>query len=73
MQLDMQLRFCRLVLVSLLSLAQPAFAQLDRTLEAHGGLQKWRGFAGVEYDLSGRFGKGRSKIISSLICKPVRD
>lgn len=37
--------------VGLLSLATPAFAQLDRCLDAHGGLTKWRSFGGVEYDL----------------------
>lgn len=61
MQLDMQPRFLWLIFVSLLSLAEPSLAQLDRSLEAHGGLQKWRSFAGVEYDLNGRFGKEPQK------------
>ena len=40
------------LLVGLLAVATPASAQLDRCLEAHGGLAKWRSFSGVEYDLS---------------------
>ncbi|MEO8044628.1 MAG: DUF6503 family protein [Spartobacteria bacterium] len=40
------------VCVILAALISPAFAQLDRSLAAHGGLGKWRSFAGVEYDLS---------------------
>ncbi len=40
-----------LLIISLLALATPAFAQLDRTLAAHGGLDKWRSFGGVEYDV----------------------
>jgi Family of unknown function (DUF6503) len=38
--------------ISSLAFSTPAFAQLDRCLEAHGGLAKWRSFAGVEYDLT---------------------
>ncbi len=38
-------------------LASAAFAQLETTLAAHGGLDKWRGFAGVEYDLTFKSGK----------------
>lgn len=29
-----------------------AMAQLDRCLETHGGLAKWRSFGGVKYDLT---------------------
>ena len=54
----MQYRFCSLPGVLLLVLATPAFAQLDRCLDAHGGLAKWRGFAGVEYDLTWKSAKG---------------
>jgi hypothetical protein len=39
------------LIVGLLSLATPTFAQLDRCLDAHGGLTKWRSFGGAEYDL----------------------
>lgn len=45
----------------LVLLATPAFAQLDRCLEAHGGLAKWRSFAAVEYDLGGFFGKKQQR------------
>ncbi len=40
-----------LLLLSLLALATPAFGQLGSALDAHGGLEKWHAFAGVEYDL----------------------
>ncbi len=40
-----------LLAISLLAFTSPAFAQLDRCFDAHGGLAKWRSFAGVEYDL----------------------
>jgi hypothetical protein len=43
---------CRLLTLSLLAVAIPAFAQLDRCLDAHGGLTKWRGFGGLEFDLT---------------------
>ena len=46
---------------ALLVLATPAFAQLDRCLEAHGGLTKWRSYAGVEYDLTWKSAKGEKK------------
>lgn len=42
-------------------MAAPAFGQLDRSLEAHGGLAKWRSFAGVEYDLTWKSAKGERK------------
>ncbi|CAN5573547.1 hypothetical protein BH18VER2_BH18VER2_15300 [soil metagenome] len=51
------LRLGLLVAASLLLLAQPAPAQLERALEAHGGLAKWRSFAGVEYDLTWKSAK----------------
>lgn len=54
----MQYRFSSLPGVLLLVLATPAFAQLDRCLDAQGGLAKWRGFAGVEYDLTWKSAKG---------------
>ena len=34
-----------------LSFASGARAQIDRSIEAHGGLKKWQSFASVEYDL----------------------
>jgi hypothetical protein len=45
--------------ISLLAFATPAIAQLDRCLDAHGGLAKWRGFAGVEYDLTWKSAKDK--------------
>ena len=53
----MQRRFHSLLVVLLFVLATPALAQLDRCLDAHGGLAKWRGFAGVEYDLTWKSAK----------------
>jgi Family of unknown function (DUF6503) len=53
----MQHRFRSLPFVLLFVLATPALAQLDRCLDAHGGLAKWRGFAGVEYDLAWKSAK----------------
>jgi hypothetical protein len=38
-------------LIAALAVAAPADAQLDRCLEAHGGLAKWRRCGGVEFDL----------------------
>lgn len=45
----------RLFLASVISigingLATTAFAQIDRAVEAHGGIAKWRSFGTVEYD-----------------------
>lgn len=37
------------------------FAQLERCLEAHGGLEKWREYAGLEYDLTWSSAKGEKK------------
>ncbi len=42
----------------LLAVATPAFAELGSALDAHGGLEKWRGFSGVEYDLTWKSAKG---------------
>ncbi|MEO6872386.1 MAG: DUF6503 family protein, partial [Chthoniobacterales bacterium] len=39
-------------------LATSAFGGIGATLDAHGGLEKWRGFAGVEYDLMWKSAKG---------------
>lgn len=47
-----------LLLVALVALATPAFGELGSTLDAHGGLEKWRAFAGVEYDLNWKSAKG---------------
>ena len=52
MHLDMKLLLRGAISLFLVALATPAFAQLGRTLDAHGGLEKWRAFAGVEYDLT---------------------
>lgn len=53
---------CRQLLpLVLLALATPVFAQLDRSLAAHGGLEKWRGFAGVAYDLNWKSAKGERR------------
>ncbi len=51
------LRFGLPVFVFLAALISPAFGQLERSLEAHGGLTKWRTFAGVEYDLTWKSAK----------------
>jgi len=48
----------RLLAFSLVALATPAFGQLDRSLEAHGGLTKWRSYRGVEFDLTWENAKG---------------
>ncbi len=37
-----------------------ALAQLDRCLEAHGALAKWRSYGTVEYDLKSKFGQKKS-------------
>jgi hypothetical protein len=42
----------------LVAFVTPAFGQLDQCLEAHGSLARWRGFAGVEYDLTWKSAKG---------------
>jgi hypothetical protein len=49
------------LVAGLIALATPAFAQLDRCLEAHGGLGKWHSFAGVEYDLIWKSAKTEKK------------
>ncbi len=57
----MQRRIAALSLVGLIALAMPVSAQLDRCLEAHGGLTKWRSFGGLEYDLSWKTAGGEKK------------
>ncbi|CAN5559869.1 hypothetical protein BH20VER3_BH20VER3_16210 [soil metagenome] len=57
----MQRHLSGLLALGLLALATPAFAQFDRCLEAHGGLAKWRSFAGVEYDLTWKSSKGEKQ------------
>ena len=57
----MRSKFNSLLIPLVLSLATPAWAQLDRCLEAHGGLSKWREFGGVEYDLIWKSIKGERK------------
>jgi hypothetical protein len=39
----------------------PAFAQLDRSVEAHGGVAKWKSFASVEFDQTWTSAKGVKK------------
>jgi uncharacterized protein DUF6503 len=57
----MQRRIAALLFLGLIAFGRPASAQLDRSLEAHGGLTKWRGFAAVEYDLSWETAGGEKK------------
>ncbi len=45
----------------LVAVAAPASGQLDRSLAAHGGLEKWRSFAGVAHDLIWKSGKKGDK------------
>jgi hypothetical protein len=51
-------QFRRLLFASLLFLAGSAFGQIGETLDAHGGYEKWRAQAGVEFDLTWRSNKG---------------
>ena len=51
----------RAFVISLAALVTPAFAQLDRCMEAHGGLAKWRSFASVEYGLAWKSAKKEQK------------
>ncbi len=46
---------------ALLLLSASAFAQLDRSVEAHGGLAKWESFASVEFDQTWTSKKGVKK------------
>lgn len=46
-----------LCLAALSFLATSAFGGIGATLDAHGGLEKWRGFAGVEYDFTWKSAK----------------
>jgi hypothetical protein len=57
----MQPGLFRILLIALASLASSPSSQLDRCLDAHGGLAKWRSFAGVEYDLSWKTPKKKSQ------------
>jgi hypothetical protein len=47
--------------ILLLSSAVSCFGQLERSLDAHGGLARWRSFASVEYDLTWENAKGARK------------
>ncbi len=49
-----------LALIPLL-LTSSAFAQLDRAVDAHGGLAKWKGFGSVEFDQAWTSAKGVKK------------
>ena len=51
-QRPMKRKFLCVFSVTLLTAATTALAQLERCLEAHGGLSRWRSFGGVEYDLT---------------------
>ena len=52
------IRFCA---VGIFCLAAPCFAQLERCLEAHGGLARWQSFGSVEYDHTWENTKGMRK------------
>ncbi len=56
--ISMQIARGTFLLVSFVVLAAPAFGQIGRVLDAHGGLGKWRAAAGVEYDLTWKSVKG---------------
>ena len=47
---SMQRKLLFAISCTVVTAVMPAFGQLDRCLEAHGGLSKWRGLGGVEYD-----------------------
>ena len=57
----MQNKIAALLVAGLVALATPALAQLDRCLDAQGGLAKWRSFGGVEYDLTWKSARGERK------------
>jgi len=57
----MKIPLRRLLPLVLFALTAPAFGQLERSLAAHGGLEKWRSFAGVEYDLVWKSAKEEQK------------
>ncbi|MBA3651142.1 MAG: hypothetical protein H0W66_06620 [Chthoniobacterales bacterium] len=46
---------------ALFALSATSFAQLDRALEAHGGVAKWKSYGSVEFDLSWDSPKGTKK------------
>jgi hypothetical protein len=41
--------------------ASATFAQIERSVEAHGGLAKWRNFGSVEYDATFESAKGAKR------------
>ncbi len=49
-----------LLLIAFLT-ASPALAQLERAVEAHGGIAKWKSFASVEFDQTWSSAKGVKK------------
>jgi Family of unknown function (DUF6503) len=57
----MQNKIAALLVAGLVALATPALAQLDRCLDAQGGLAKWRSFGGVQYDLTWKSARGEHK------------
>ena len=57
------LAFARALLAAalLLGFVPGSFAQIDRAVAAHGGLEKWQSHGGVEFDLSWASAKGTLK------------
>ena len=51
----------RLCVLGILALAPACLGQLERSVEAHGGLARWQSFGGVEYDLTWENVKGARK------------
>lgn len=51
----------QLCALGIFSLAAPCFGQLERCLDAHGGLPRWQSFGSVEYDLTWENAKGARK------------
>ena len=51
----------RLCAAGIFSLAAPCFGQLERCLDAHGGIGRWQSFGTVEYDLTWENANGARK------------
>lgn len=58
---SMHFRFRSLLCLALLLSAAPVFGEIGTTLDAHGGFEKWREQAGVEYDLTWKSTKGERR------------
>jgi hypothetical protein len=54
-------RLSPLLSITFLALGAPAFAQLERCFDAHGGLAKWKEYARAEYDVTWITPKGDQK------------